>query len=548
MRTGATGRFSLLAVSVAALGLAALAAPALAAFPGQNGKIAFARSFQESLFTRKIQIWSVNPDGSGETVVNDTTGYDRAPAWSPNGGKIAFARIPDSSVDGTYEVYVMNADGTGATRLTNNSSNDSEPSWSPDAGRIAFEAFRDGNWEIYAMNADGSGQVKLTNNPEGADGAPAWSPGGGKIAFDTTRNGKFEIYAMNTDGTGQVNLTSALSHASDPAWSPDGQKIALTGPDGIYVMNADGSGATRVIAGATDMGAGGPAWSPDGQKIAFVRGGPRCGTGCFPAEIAVAGIDGSGETQLTNTGPSEPNSGPNWQPLPGYPRPQAGAQFRVPLAVAYRRCTVPNRTHGPALDGPSCNPALPLSSWLTVGTMEANGFPQQMSGHFRMTVCKDGVTATGICSTPPTMTAPDVRVEVEVTDVRCAVGSPSQASCEGAALSDYEGELEVFFEFRATDRHNNVSPGGTGDPGTMVDHPFPVTVPCVANPAGAAPTAIGATCGTETSLNAIVPGGIQRGKRGNWQIEPLRVFDGGQQGITAAPDKTLFLRQGIFVP
>jgi hypothetical protein len=57
----------------------------------------------------------------------------------------------------------------------------------------------------------------------------------------------------------------------------------------------------------------------------------------------------------------------------------------------------------------------------------------------------------------------------------------------------------------------------------------------------------GGTCATVTRLNAIVPGGIQSGKRGNWQIEPLRVFDGGQGGIAGSPDETPFLRQGIFV-
>jgi TolB protein len=539
---------------IAALGLTGLATAAQGSFHGQNGKIAFARHFRESTFDRKIQIWSVNPDGSGQTVVNDTSGYDLYPAWSPNGGKIAFARVLDPSVDSTFEIYVMNADGTGATRLTTNSTDDVQPSWSPDGGKLAFTAFRGGNHEIYAMNADGTGQVDLTNNPA-EDLDPAWSPGGNKIAFSTTRNGKYEIDVMNADGTGQVNLTANLSGAADPAWSPDGQKIAFGGfggvSNGVYVMNPDGSGANLVVASTADVSAGDPVWSPDGEKLAFVRSGPRCGVGCSPQEIWVADSDGSNQIQLTNTGPSLPNSGPDWQPLPGYPHPAGGAQFRVPLAIAYQPCTPAsaNETHGPALSAPSCNPGRRSSTWMTTGPDEANGLTPQLVGYLRVTVCSSGHTASGVCSTPATLTTPDVRIEANITDVRCAVGSSGQASCEGGALSDYTGQLQGNIDFRVTDLDNTTSPGSPGtDAGTMVDLPLPVTIPCGANPSGGSPTAIGASCSVVTSVNSFIPNAIPHGKRGNWEFGQAQIFDGGRDGVAGAADATPFLRQGIFVP
>ena len=85
------------------------------------------------------------------------------PDWSPGGAQIAFT----SFRDGNAEVYTMNPDGSGQTRLTTNKAYDGSPTWSPDGNWIAFMSDRDGNDEIYLMNADGSGQTRLTNNPGG---------------------------------------------------------------------------------------------------------------------------------------------------------------------------------------------------------------------------------------------------------------------------------------------------------------------------------------------------------------------------------------------
>src|SRR5688500_6715507 len=104
----------------------------------------------------------------------------------------------------------MNADGTGQTNLSANAASDSSPAFSPDGTKIVFSSNRTANFEaeIFVMNIDGSAQTRLTffgnpnSNPQAGD--PAFSPDGTKIAFAVGPAGSSqltEIWLMNADGT-----------------------------------------------------------------------------------------------------------------------------------------------------------------------------------------------------------------------------------------------------------------------------------------------------------------------------------------------------------
>ena len=90
----------------------------------------------------------------------------------------------------------------------------------------------------------------------------------GRIAFDSDHDSTSDIYTVEPDGTGVLRLTTSRDYEDDPAWSPNGRRIAYIRRQEVWVMDADGSDQHRVTHMKDDLAD--PSWSPDGRRLIFV--------------------------------------------------------------------------------------------------------------------------------------------------------------------------------------------------------------------------------------------------------------------------------------
>jgi Tol biopolymer transport system component len=216
--------------------------------------------------SEQTDIYTSNPDGTGEVNVTNSPQKEKSPAWSPDGKLIAYVRWPER------QLFVMNADGTGARSIASVSDVSDKPSWSPDGRRIAFIGGSDLAYTLAVVNLDGTGRTLLVPL-DGTYLEVAWSPDGRTLAYviDPSAGLNPSIAVVNVDGTGARVLSIGKNRDTNPAWSPDGTRIAFTSTrDGnaeIYLMNSDGTNQTRLTNNpATDKT---PTWSPDGRTLVF---------------------------------------------------------------------------------------------------------------------------------------------------------------------------------------------------------------------------------------------------------------------------------------
>jgi Tol biopolymer transport system component len=207
---------------------------------------------------------------SADVSLGVTTHVDLRAACTPY---LSNAIIYTSEQFGLGEVMAMRPDGSRRERLTTDQVVYAAPAVSPDGQSIAVATYIGGAYNgIYLLNRFGKGLTKIVGNSN-FDGNPAWSPDGTKIAFRSNLHGPSgdygRIFIVNRDGTGLRQLSPEVAATDyqfddDPSWAPDGTRLMFSRSGVLYLINADGSGLTSTGVSGAD-----PAWSPDGTQIAY---------------------------------------------------------------------------------------------------------------------------------------------------------------------------------------------------------------------------------------------------------------------------------------
>ena len=199
-------------------------------------------------YDETMDIFSANRDGSNLTQLTDAPGYDAEASYSPDGTMIVFCSLRDAypksklsakdlkqlEVDPSYfgEIYIMNADGSGQTRLTDSPGYDGGPFFTPDGQHIVWRHFTpDGSQsDIYTMRIDGSNVRRLTNF-KSMSWAPYFHPSGAYVIFASNKLGfsNFELYLVDSRGRHEpVRVTSTDGFDGLPVFSPDGNQLCWT--------------------------------------------------------------------------------------------------------------------------------------------------------------------------------------------------------------------------------------------------------------------------------------------------------------------------------
>jgi eukaryotic-like serine/threonine-protein kinase len=213
-------------------------------------------------------IWKVSAASSGTRpapqMVVSSTRLESGPAFSPDGGRIAFASTRSSDVD-VSQIWVCEANGTECAQLTRGAESSGSPRFSPDGRSISFDSGPPGHADVYVVDLESHATRRITAG-ESDDCVPSWSADGQSMYFASNRDGSWQVWRTDLAGKQAVRVTSDGGFAAQE--SRDGRFLyyAKFGTPGLWRQPKAG-GAPALV---TDRVQCWGHWAVGGRGIYFV--------------------------------------------------------------------------------------------------------------------------------------------------------------------------------------------------------------------------------------------------------------------------------------
>jgi len=295
---------------------------------GRARSIAFVSDREDG---RTLQIWLMNTDGSQPRQLTFGPGDKTQPRWSPDGSRLLYVGPGGLDAQGNdlgLDVWMLNPDGSGIQNVTLSPGDDLDPAWSTDGQQIAFTSNRISELDqVFVMPSTCLDTPGTCPGPRprnisygfAVESFPAWSPDGSQLGVITSINGapgRIFIHDLAEPAAGTPEPTPArfdrrdnIIGADHLRWSGDGQFFVYTWlqptSNEVYLVTLADPASPRKM--TNTAGNKEPALSPDGAYIAFTS------TRDQNPEVYMMTASGADEVNLTNL-PTARDMQPDWQP------------------------------------------------------------------------------------------------------------------------------------------------------------------------------------------------------------------------------------------